>query len=394
MRSGGQIRHATLSTRSQLLILAGAGLMVLWTVGATLALAASWLDHAQREHEFARREGELQAMKVSYQQAFGRLDEYQSLFTAVACEVEAIQSGLLTIAERNAQAPAQGKTTAKGVPVKGPRGGVQLADIDCPAPQMADTLAVVKASTPAIAGPMPDKDSVRSRFLKLQRALDQMKDKHETFLKGSAELASANVEQIEETLASVGLSADEVLMRHRSAGGKGGPFIPARLGAEDDLSHVDVLNMSFQRLDGLTSALRFLPLGAPLEDYWITSPFGTRNDPINNLTGVHEGIDLAAAYGSPVMATGDATVTFAGWKSRYGMTVDLDHGMGIRTRYAHLSGIKVAVGQKVTRGTPIGALGDTGRSTGPHLHYEVLASGRPRNPFHFVSAGNHVLEAQ
>ena len=91
-----------------------------------------------------------------------------------------------------------------------------------------------------------------------------------------------------------------------------------------------------------------MPLGEPLADYEVTSPFGARNDPINAMTGIHEGVDLGAATGTPVMATGAGQVVWAGWRDRYGLMVEIEHGMGgLHTRYAHLSKVLVNVGERV-----------------------------------------------
>ncbi len=113
---------------------------------------------------------------------------------------------------------------------------------------------------------------------------------------------------------------------------------------------------------------------------WITSPFGHRISPFTGTLQMHEGIDICARLGTPVRATADGVVIYSGWKSDYGKLITLDHGYGYRTRYAHLSKIYVKNGQRVKRGEIIGAVGSTGRSTGPHLHYEVKVRGLPVNP--------------
>ena len=122
-------------------------------------------------------------------------------------------------------------------------------------------------------------------------------------------------------------------------------------------------------------------------DYEINSPFGARSDPLNRRAAIHEGVDLGAPFGSPVYATGEGVVEFAGPWDRYGLTIEINHGGGVVTRYAHLSRIKVKEGQKVTRATVIGMLGTSGRSTGPHLHSEVRLSDTPKDPLKFIAAG-------
>ena len=115
----------------------------------------------------------------------------------------------------------------------------------------------------------------------------------------------------------------------------------------------------------------------------VVSGFGTRSDPMYGISKPHEGIDYSAPNGTPVYATGCGTVLFAGWRNGYGYTIDIDHGFDYLTRFAHLSSMSVSEGQKVVRGQEIGSVGCTGKSTGPHLHYEVRFKDVPRNPADF-----------
>lgn len=123
-----------------------------------------------------------------------------------------------------------------------------------------------------------------------------------------------------------------------------------------------------------------IPSGMPLPFTRLTSQFGYRFHPMSGTYQPHAGIDLAAPTGSPVMATADGTVNFAGWAGGYGVLVKIDHGGAVETRYAHLSRSAVSSGQSVRRGEIIGFVGSTGRSTGPHLHYEVRESNVAINP--------------
>ena len=115
----------------------------------------------------------------------------------------------------------------------------------------------------------------------------------------------------------------------------------------------------------------------------MASGFGYRRDPIYGTTKFHEGMDFSAPVGTPVYATGDATVQSASWESGYGNMIVLNHGFGYTTRYAHLSDMVVRTGQSVKRGDLIGHVGNTGKSTGSHLHYEVRFRGAPQNPVHY-----------
>ena len=126
----------------------------------------------------------------------------------------------------------------------------------------------------------------------------------------------------------------------------------------------------------------------------MASSYGLRSDPFNNRKAMHYGVDLAGWGGAPVFATAPGKVIFAGRKGRYGKMVEIDHGYGIRTRYAHLQKVLVQRGEEVGHRHEIGLLGSTGRSTGPHVHYEVRFDGKPLNPDKFIKAGRYVFKGQ
>lgn len=123
-----------------------------------------------------------------------------------------------------------------------------------------------------------------------------------------------------------------------------------------------------------------VPRGMPVRWGGVTSRFGMRRNPVLNQVRLHAGIDLRAATGDPVRATSGGVVKSAGWQGGYGLAVRIDHGKGLETRYAHLSRLNVAPGQTIRPGEVIGFVGSTGRSTGPHLHYEVRRNGQAVDP--------------
>lgn len=171
----------------------------------------------------------------------------------------------------------------------------------------------------------------------------------------------------------------------------GGPFVPLPTGTADDAAFA---RAATDAQDAIASAERlrliatYVPFASPLlGPVEVTSPFGPRIDPFLGRPALHTGIDLREDYGAPVHATAIGTVTFAGADGGYGNMVEVDHGNGLSTRYAHLSSITVREGQKVSEGTVLGHIGDTGRATGPHLHYETRINGQPVDPARFLRAG-------
>jgi murein DD-endopeptidase MepM/ murein hydrolase activator NlpD len=167
----------------------------------------------------------------------------------------------------------------------------------------------------------------------------------------------------------------------------GGPFDSAN--ADPTFKQ---LFTSWKKLDNLASGAIAIPSEKPIRTAEFTSGFGSRQDPFRRSAAFHPGIDLAAAYGTPIYATADGTVLRAGWNSGgYGNLVEIDHGRGIITRYAHMSSIAVREGDRVARGAAIGRVGSTGRSTGNHLHYEVRIDDSPVNPIPFMRSTDYLM---
>lgn len=178
---------------------------------------------------------------------------------------------------------------------------------------------------------------------------------------------------------------------------QGGPFMPVRAlaarasGFDDEIAELEV---ALNRLAVMELSLRAIPSAQPILNVAMSSPFGLRRDPFNGGRAMHSGIDFRGNHGMGILATGPGRISFAGWKGGYGWTIEIDHGAGVITRYAHLSGVDVTVGQQIERGQRIGRMGSSGRSTATHLHYEVRINGRAVNPRPLLEADAHVLEIQ
>jgi len=187
------------------------------------------------------------------------------------------------------------------------------------------------------------------------------------------------IAQFERVLASAGVDVARLFSQYGMRTGEGGPFIPAPRGQHPDPT------LSPEKLAALQSLVKVVPVSAPLQSYEVGSPFGVRGDPMNGHAAYHTGIDLLAPYMTPVYATAAGVVTYSGYRDDYGKVVEIDHGNGIATRYAHLHRQTVSVGQRIAAHAQIGFLGSTGRATGPHVHYEVLVNGEPQDPAKFLN---------
>lgn len=180
--------------------------------------------------------------------------------------------------------------------------------------------------------------------------------------------------------------------------GQGGPFIPVAMTAGELQAEIERLSQEVDRRADELAQLelrllekrvrdRLLPTTVPVKDAFLGSPFGHRADPVAGLRAMHEGIDFNAVPGTPVVAAAEGVVLSAVYHPEFGNVIDLDHGDGLVTRYAHLSRMDAQAGALVKRGERIGAVGSTGRSTGPHLHFEVRMLGVAQNPAHFLKQG-------
>jgi murein DD-endopeptidase MepM/ murein hydrolase activator NlpD len=176
----------------------------------------------------------------------------------------------------------------------------------------------------------------------------------------------------------------------------GGPLLPPRaesaLAALGDLDALQTRLAQVERQIGLVAdaaslqnlALMRLPTRLPIENAELGSPFGNREDPFTGRQAFHSGLDFAAGPGTVIHAAAGGTVAFAGFKSDYGWVVEIEHGNGLVTRYAHASRLTVKTGAVVMPGDAIAAVGSTGRSTGPHLHFEVLRDGEAIDPRRYL----------
>ena len=212
------------------------------------------------------------------------------------------------------------------------------------------------------------------------------------------ESADQGINALERTLIVAGL--DIPLMLQRMLGensqlleGVGGPLLALddELGLEAGEKLVAV-EQRLLRLQGLQGLMKQLPFAAPLNEIRLTSGFGRRRDPFKNTLAMHPGLDFASRERNPIYVTAPGTVAYVGWNGGYGKTVEVDHGLGIRTRYAHMSRIFVKRGQKLEFREKVGLVGSTGRSTSNHLHYEIMVDGQQLDPANFLRAGQYVFK--
>jgi murein DD-endopeptidase MepM/ murein hydrolase activator NlpD len=230
--------------------------------------------------------------------------------------------------------------------------------------------------------------------LNIDRSLNNL-DQTQNEILATAEVKTLErIERNRAVIRATDMQVDTVLKE--SPFGKGGLFVPVDA---DDISLPDgkfgsriaSIQARLAEAEALDKAVEALPLGHPVADEtYKTSRYGMRSDPFTNRPTFHEGLDFGGRTNTPIVATADGVVSFAGRNGGFGRVVEIDHGHGFVTRYAHLNKTYVKRGQKVSKGDKIGGMGSTGRSTATHLHYEVHFQGRVFDPEKFLKAGLYV----
>ena len=244
-----------------------------------------------------------------------------------------------------------------------------------------------------------DRRRLEARVERLETRLTKIGERHLAMMSQLTERTETNVAMIERVVKMTGVNIDRMLKKTTDRPiGQGGPFISAVEDLDLEVEYTDTvaqLDQHMDRLDGLRKLLAVMPLQVPLDsNYRVTSNYGIRKDPLNGKKAFHSGMDFGAPRRTPVYTPSAGKVTFAGWRGNYGRMVEIDHGFGIRTRYAHLRKVLVKKGAEVDFRDKIGQVGNSGRSTGPHLHYEVIVDKKTNAPRRFLKAGRYVFKEQ
>ena len=222
-------------------------------------------------------------------------------------------------------------------------------------------------------------------------ALARLEARQLAFVENLTRYADRRTARAGMALRRLGLDPNSMIAAARTA--QGGPFEKVSTSRDGTLDpRFERMALSLARMSTLEDGLNGVPQFMPADMRMISSGFGYRSDPFNGHAAMHPGLDFRGPVGSPIHAAADGRVSFVGMRSGYGKVVEISHGNGLLTRYAHMSAWKARVGQRVEAGAVIGLIGSTGRSTGPHLHFEVRINDRAVNPRPFLETAPHVLE--
>jgi murein DD-endopeptidase MepM/ murein hydrolase activator NlpD len=397
---GSQIRHFTI--RPWLAALAGSALAAM-AVGYLLATSYLVLRDDLIGTAVARQarlqqayEDRISALRAQVDRITSRQLLDQQLMESKVAELLQRQEKLTQRQGRMEPVLQRASTGAKGLPVAVPvpsakpdlRAGL---DIHEPAVQASAFSAAASPAPLSLwgAGPILTGESAADGadrlFLAINRSLISIETEQLARIRSLTENAWQTTEEIAEALQSAGLAVDA----EYGDAAAGGPLLAANDAMLFD-TEVRELDDALNRLDAIRGKARELPIANPAPGRPISSSFGMRRDPLLGMPAHHSGMDFRAPTGTAVVAAGPGTVISAGWNGGYGRMVEVDHGGGFTTRYAHLKSVAVKPGQKLTAGETVGRVGSSGRSTGPHLHYEVRKEGAPIDPLRFIKAGKRV----
>jgi len=222
-------------------------------------------------------------------------------------------------------------------------------------------------------------------------ALARLEARQLAFIENLTRYADRRAALAGNALRQLGLDPGSMVAAARTA--QGGPFERVSTSRDGSLDpRFERMALSLARMSTLEDGLNGVPQFMPADMRMISSGFGYRSDPFNGHAAMHAGLDFRGPVGAPIHAAAKGRVTFVGTKTGYGKVVEISHGNGMMTRYAHMSAWRARVGQAVAAGDVIGQIGNTGRSTGPHLHFEVRIHDRAVNPRPFLESAPHVLE--
>ena len=256
-----------------------------------------------------------------------------------------------------------------------------------------DREARLESRAPIIANAQPNQfakiQGVDSVLVRLQTSLDQVEGRQMAALSSVEDRMESRVRRMRGVFTDLGLDMAQLEAATPRAG-VGGPYVPVKLAPDAGAFERQLyrINITRAQAERLNRTLALVPYRKPvIGEVEFTSGFGVRSDPFLGRPAMHTGLDFRAATGDPVRATANGKVISSGWAGGYGRMVEIDHGNGLSTRYGHLSEIGVKVGDQIKIGQVIGAVGSTGRSTGPHLHYETRIDGEAVDPQRFLRAG-------
>ncbi|MBP9952569.1 MAG: M23 family metallopeptidase [Cypionkella sp.] len=422
LKSDADTRFIRLRPMTQAIAVAVGAIALSWTVLATSILlldsisAGSSRDQVQQQQALYEqrlnglsadrdlREAEAVSAQERFNLALDQVSQMQARLLASEDRRRELETGIDVIQNtlrRTIKERDEARTEATRVAVAlNEQGGTQTD-----AGHAQDTAETLEILTSALDETAEQRDQMEVTAEKAAALVDQIADdkrrleaRNDVIFAQLEEALTVSVQPLQKMFRDAGLSPDDLISSVRKGySGQGGPLMPIALSTKGEAPTPEELraNAILKELDTMNLyriAVEKTPFMMPVRTaIRYTSGFGGRDDPFGRGVRRHEGQDMAGDYGAPIYATADGVITYAGWENGYGRLIKIQHEFGIETRYGHLSQIRVNVGQRVSRGDKIGDMGNSGRSTGTHLHYEIRLSGTAINPMTFIKAAQNVF---
>jgi len=412
LRSDDQTRFIRLKSETQLVAWAGGITVVAWTIVATAILlmdsigAGNFRAQAQRDQliyeqrlgalssERDARAAEAVAAQQRFSSALAQISIMQSELLNIEDQRRELETGMEAVQStlRDTMRERQDARTQLAALAEDGTGAANAALSD-QANGTVDLLASALAETAAERDKIADDAAFAlDHAAEMELELRLLQDKNDEIFRQLEEAMLVSVEPLDKMFRAAGMNPDNLLDQvRRGYSGTGGPLTPLQFstkggGPDPDAERANGILDAMDRINLYRIAAERAPFDTPVKsNFRFTSGFGQR------WGRLHAGTDFAGPIGTPIYSTADGVVTHAGWSSGYGRLIKIQHEFGIETRYAHLNAMHVSVGQRVSRGERIGDMGNSGRSTGPHLHYEVRVGGSPVNPMIYIKAGQDVF---
>lgn len=410
LKTGSDTKFFTLSSSTQAIIIFAVFIFVGWSLFSSLIFTFKALNLGVNKEYFARsnvnyedRIEQISDERYLYFQrvkdaeaklrdALEAIEDFQVEITKAQIREEELQSGILILQRLIKQTKnnnfiglEEQKNRLNNVT------GLQKENT-------TDTLPRISILMSLLEETVKERDDIKAKLAKALEKVDQLsyeadlsQQNNEQIFRQIEEALVISVKPLEKMFKSVGLDLNSLLNVIRNTySGYGGPNLPISKLPIDSLTNNEKLAAKMVdqilELGAWRIAVQKIPFAHPLnETFQYTSGFGPR------WGTMHYGTDMAAKHGSAILATADGVINFAGWEKGYGKLIKIKHDFGYETRYAHLSKINVSVGQRISQGDRIGKMGNTGRSTGTHLHYEIRRNGKPINPMKYIRARQNVF---
>jgi len=418
LKSDNDTRFIRLSPLTQLIAMTGSAAIVSWAIVATAILLMDSIGSGNFREQAKRDQRTYETrLNVLAAQRDSRAEEAvaaQERFNAALEQISKMQSDLLASEIRRRELETGIEVTQSTLrdtmkdrenaqtelaALKDGTDNASIATASAGSSGSLDFLANALARTAAERDQVvADAQDALLQADEMAATIALMKDQNDQVFRRLEEAMTVSVAPLDKMFKSAGMSPDRILNQvRRRYSGSGGPLTPLSFSTRGDALSQDTLraNRLLDQMDKLNLyriAAEKAPFATPVKKaFRFTSEFGFRRDPKTGGRRMHKGVDFAAGSGTPIYATADGVIVHAGWSSGYGRLIKIQHEFGIETRYAHLSKMRVNVGQKVSRGDRIGDMGASGRVTGVHLHYEVRVGGEAVNPMIYIKAAKDVF---